>query len=207
MLIIRHPYIDSMSLYIKLRKIGNLSWHRPFRKGNFLMDFVVVRVWQIHIDWFIHMLLVSRGGHVEEDAVDVFHHYMFTCLLLLWCRIPILFGENNILEVLKFPFNNIKPLANLWFIRFQGQFPILRTRRCPDLYPVIHPPRRTMAFCKGRMLIRGFIRSPLCFHPLRQTYQGKIVCLQMFIRAIGIFWDGTDSFVMPLKDGWRKWKE
>ena len=49
---------------------------------------------------------------------------------------------------------------NLWFIRLQGQFPILRTRSCPDLYPLIRPPRRSLALGRGRILIPGFIRSP-----------------------------------------------
>ena len=49
------------------------------------------------------------------------------------------------------------PLANLWFIRLQGQFPILKTRSFPDLYLLIRPPRRTLALGRGRILIPGFI--------------------------------------------------
>jgi len=51
------------------------------------------------------------------------------------------------------------PLANLWFIRLQGQFPILRTSSYSDLYPLIRPLGRLLALDKGRILIPGFIRS------------------------------------------------
>ena len=42
-----------------------------------------------------------------------------------------LFRENNNVVVFPIPFPIFMPLANLWLIRLQGQFPILRTRSCP----------------------------------------------------------------------------
>jgi hypothetical protein len=50
--------------------------------------------------------------------------------------------------------------ANLRFIRLQGYFSILWTRICPDLCPLIRPPRRPLALGRGRILIQGFIQSP-----------------------------------------------
>ena len=35
-----------------------------------------------YIDWLVGMLLLSRSGLVEEDALEVFHYYVFTCPLL-----------------------------------------------------------------------------------------------------------------------------
>ena len=62
--------------------------------------------------------------------------------------------------VFPFPFHISMPLANLWLIRLQGLFPFLRTRSCPDLYPLIRPPRRPLAFSRERIHIPEFIRSP-----------------------------------------------
>ena len=47
-------------------------------------------------------------------------------------------------------------LANLWFIRLQGEFPILRTRSFPDVYP----PGCPLALGRLRILIPGCILSP-----------------------------------------------
>ena len=80
-----------------------------------------------------------------------------TCPLRSWCKISSHFRENNNVVVFLFPSHIFMPLANLWFICFQGQFPILRTGSCPDVYPLIRPPGRP---CWGRFLIPGFIRSP-----------------------------------------------
>ena len=62
--------------------------------------------------------------------------------------------------VFPFPFHIFMPLANLWVIRLQGQFPFLRIRNFPDLYPLVRPPRRPLSLDKGRILTPGFIRSP-----------------------------------------------
>jgi hypothetical protein len=70
------------------------------------------------------------------------------------------FRENNNVIVFPISFHIFMPLANLWLIHLQGQFPILRTRSCPDLYPLIHPPKRPLTLGRERILIPGFIRSP-----------------------------------------------
>ena len=62
--------------------------------------------------------------------------------------------------VFPFPFHIFVPLAKLRLIRLQGQFPILRTKSCPDLYPIIRPLRRPLALVRGRILIPRFIRFP-----------------------------------------------
>jgi hypothetical protein len=69
------------------------------------------------------------------------------------------FRKNNNVVVFPIPFHIFMPLANLWLIRLQRQFPILRTR-CPDIYPLIHPPKRPLALGRGRILILGFVQSP-----------------------------------------------
>ena len=61
--------------------------------------------------------------------------------------------------VFSFPFHIFMSFANVRFIRLQGQFLILRTRSCLDLYPLIRPPGRPQALGRGRILIPGFIRS------------------------------------------------
>ena len=85
------------------------------------------------------------------------------------------FRENINEAVLPIPFHIFVPLANLWFLRLQGQFPILRTRSCPDLYPLIRPPKRPFAHGRGRILIPGFVRSPptLAVYDLPQGGVGR----------------------------------
>ena len=106
---------------------GNLSW------GSRVWDFTWARkyllVWRCHqlLSWFlvngqlprvscqaclfandervIGMLLVSWSGHVEEDAVEVFRYYVFTCPLLSRCKISSPFRENNNVVVFLFPFH------------------------------------------------------------------------------------------------------
>ena len=51
------------------------------------------------------------------------------------------------------------PLANLWLIHLQGEFPILRRSSCPDHYLLIRPSKRHLALFKWRVLILRFIRS------------------------------------------------
>ena len=111
------------------------------------------------IDWLIGMLLVSRSGLVEEDAVEVFHYYGFhlSSSFLMQNFKP--FQVNNNVVVFPIHLHIFMPLANLCLIRLQGQFPIPRTRSCPGLYPLIHPPKRLLALGRGRILIPGFIRS------------------------------------------------
>ena len=71
------------------------------------------------------------------------------------------FRENNTVVAFTFAFHISIPLANLWFIRLQGWFPILRTISCPDLYPLISTLRRPMELDTGRIFIPGCIRFPL----------------------------------------------
>ena len=72
----------------------------------------------------------------------------------------LLFRKNNNLVVFQIPFHIFMPLANLWLIRLREQFPILRTRSCPDLYPLIR-------FRKGRWhLVEGESLSRDSFGPL-----------------------------------------
>ena len=51
------------------------------------------------------------------------------------------FRVNNNVVLFPLPFHVFMPLANLWLIRLQGQFPIPRTRVCSGLYPFIRPPK------------------------------------------------------------------
>ena len=57
------------------------------------------------------------------------------------------------------PFHMFMPLSNLWYIRLQGYFPILRARNFPGLYPLVLPPIRLLTFGRGRILIPALIRS------------------------------------------------
>ena len=70
------------------------------------------------------------------------------------------FRENNNVVVFPILFHIFMPLANLWLIRLQGQFPILRIISYPDLYPLNRPPKRSLALGRGRILIPGFICPP-----------------------------------------------
>ena len=65
----------------------------------------------------IELLLVSRSGLVEEDAVEVFHYYGFH-VSSSFIESP--FMENNNVVLFPFPFHIFMPLAKLWFIRLQG---------------------------------------------------------------------------------------
>ena len=106
------------------------------------------------------MLLVSMSGIVEENAVELFHHYGFNLPSSFLCKISTPFKENNSVAVFQFTFHIFVPLAHLWFIRLQGYFSILRARRCSDLYLLIRPPRRVLVFGREIIDISGFIRSP-----------------------------------------------
>jgi hypothetical protein len=58
------------------------------------------------------MLLVSRSGLVEEDAVEV--TMVFICPLLSSCKMSSIFRENNNVVVFPFPLHMFMPLANLY---------------------------------------------------------------------------------------------
>ena len=85
---------------------------------------------------------------------------VYTCPLLSSCKIPSPFRKNNNVTVFLFLLHIFMPLANLWFFRLQWKFPNLSTLCFPDFYPLIHPPR-SLALGRGRILIPGFIRSPM----------------------------------------------
>jgi hypothetical protein len=100
------------------------------------------------------MLLVSRSGLGEENAVEVFHH----------CGVNLssTFRENNNVLLLPFPFHIFMPLANLWFIHVQIYFLVIRIRSGPDLYPFIRPLKRLLALVNGESLSRYSIGPLLC---------------------------------------------
>ena len=62
--------------------------------------------------------------------------------------------------VFQSPFHIFMLLDNFWFILLRGDFSILRTRTCPDLYQLICPPRKPFALDRGIKLIPEFIHSP-----------------------------------------------
>ena len=43
--------------------------------------------------------------------------------------------------VFRFLFHNLMPLPNLGFNAFKDSFPTLKQTNCPDLYPLIRPPK------------------------------------------------------------------
>jgi hypothetical protein len=98
------------------------------------------------------MLLVSRPGLVKENAVLVFHHYDIHFPLLSWCKIPNPFREYNNVLAFTFPFHIFMPLAH--------PSSRISTRSCPELYPLIRAPRRSLVLGRERILIPRFIRSP-----------------------------------------------
>ena len=70
---------------------------------------------------FIRVLLAIKSGRVEDNAVEVFHHYdVHFFLLFLDVKFVKSFqGKNNVV-VFQFPFHIFMPLINLWFISLQG---------------------------------------------------------------------------------------
>jgi hypothetical protein len=113
----------------------------------------------VKIDWLVCCLLAGTDLW-KRMPLKCSITMVFTCPLISWCKISSSFLENNNVVVFPIPFHIFMPLTNLWLIRLQGQFPILRTRSCPDLYPLIRPPKRSLALGTGRILISGFIRFP-----------------------------------------------
>ena len=55
------------------------------------------------------------------------------------------FREINNVVAFSFPFHTFIALANLWLICLHGQFLILRTRSCPDLFPLNRPQRKPLS--------------------------------------------------------------
>ena len=105
------------------------------------------------------VLLVSRSGLVEKNAVKVFHHYgVHLSSFLLDVKLRH-FRENNNVVGFTFSFHTFMPLAYLRWIHLQGYFPTWRTRGCRELYPFIRPSRRPLALDRGIILIPVYIRS------------------------------------------------
>ena len=97
----------TMGSNIKSVRSQIFLWHLPF-KGTMVL-----------IDWLIGILLVSKSGFVEVNAVQVFHHHGVHLTPLSWCKISSTFTENNNVVVLSFVFFIFMLLANLWLIRLQ----------------------------------------------------------------------------------------
>ena len=94
--------------------------------------------------------------------------------------------------VLQFSFFIFMPLINLWFIRFQGNLPILRTRSCPDLDPFIRPPGRQKplkkVWCLAQWLGRkvpGLIPSSAIGFALEDIYFTVIADSLCYLREDG----------------------
>ena len=68
---------------------------------------------------------------------------VFPCHHPSWYKVSSPLRENDNF-VFPFPFQIIQ-LANLWSSIFKDSFPILKTRRCPDIYPLTRHPRRFLA--------------------------------------------------------------
>ena len=73
-----------------------------------LLQLIIISIIIITTGCLVGVLLVSRSGLVEEDAVEVFHYHGFS-----WCTISSLFRENNNVVVFQFPFHIFMPLVNL----------------------------------------------------------------------------------------------
>jgi hypothetical protein len=83
------------------------------------MDIYLYFVTVNRSDWSMNgMLLVSRCGLLEEDAVEVFLYYGFRFPLLSWCYISNHFKENDNVIVFSFPFKIF--ITKSLFIRLQG---------------------------------------------------------------------------------------
>ena len=111
------------------------------------------------------MLLISRSGFVEENAVETFHHYgMFTCPLFLEvnfqvkfeiltrkiiiCQYSCFFSTSSCRR----PTCGSSALKDI--LPYQGQRDVLTSTRSSL------SERRPLALGRGRILIPGFILSP-----------------------------------------------
>ena len=116
------------------------------------------------IDYLIGMLLDSGLDLKKRMLLKCSITVVFTCPLILWCKISSPFSENTNAVVFPFPFHflsiSFMPLANSWFICLLRQFPIISIRRFSDLYPLIHPRSRPLRLGRRRILIPVFIQSP-----------------------------------------------
>jgi hypothetical protein len=123
---------------------------KTFKNALFDLDWL--------IDWLVCCLLAGPDLW-NRMPLKCSITMVFTCPLLSWCKMSSHFRENNNVVVFPIPFHIFMPLANLWLIRLQRQFSILRTRSCPDPYPLIRPPKRPLALVRGRILTYPGIHS------------------------------------------------
>ena len=65
------------------------------------------------VGWLVGMLLVSRSGLVEEDAVEVLHFYDFHLSSPFLMYNFKFFRENNNVVLFPLPFHILMQLANL----------------------------------------------------------------------------------------------
>jgi hypothetical protein len=112
-----------------------------------------------------HLLICrSSASSFSSQYLHLFLKSSRRCVLLLPTPFTSVFispfRENNNALVFPIPFHIFMSLANLWLIRIQGQFPILRTR-------VALNSTRSSALWKARLalgrwiiLIPGFVQSP-----------------------------------------------
>ena len=108
-----------------------------------------LNLWKKMLECCVHLLsyfwYITTSEKLPEVATTLPNH----------------FGMGDNLAVLQFFLLQIfLSLANLWFIRFQEQFAIVRKRSWSNLYLLIRPPRRPLVVGRGSILIPGFIRSP-----------------------------------------------
>ena len=111
---------------------------------------------QHYIYWLIDVMLVRRCGLVKGNA-QLSHHYSvnLNSSFLLYIVILSAFRENSNMVINAFPFYIFMLLANLWYIRHEGLFPIRRTRSSPNRNPIIRPLRGDLG-----ILIYFNCRSP-----------------------------------------------
>ena len=96
--------------------------------------------------------------------------------------------------VFPFLFHIFMPLANLLFIILQGQFSILRTRSCPDLYLLLRPPRRPWALGRGESFFWNSFGSLLCQLSVTSTLSHQEVSLNIKFRITSLFSKLSSSF-------------
>ena len=115
---------------------------------------------QVYTGIYQQVCCLLAGLNLWQNMLLKCSSPMVFTFLLVRSKISFFFWENNNNGIVfPFPFYIFMLIANLWFIRLQGQFSTLRTRKCPDVYPLIRPPRRLFSLFR-RILVPEFIRSP-----------------------------------------------
>ena len=99
-----------------------------------------------------HVRLINCSLHLFRSSASSFSSH--SLLLLLKSFYLRKNHQNNNVAVFQIPFHIFMPLASLWLIHLQGQFPFLRTRSCPDIYA----PRRPLALSRRILFIGPLLR-------------------------------------------------